>query len=320
VLKTWRAGSGVTISKVSVPLGVIAVIYESRPNVTADASGLCLKSGNAVILRGGKEAYRSNVVIAETLRGALEETGFPADAVQMLATTDREASIALMRLRDIDVLIPRGGAALKRSVEENARVPYIMTAMGNCHVFIDESADLANARNITINAKCQRPGVCNAIETLLVHRNLSDEFISSLLGELISLGVRIRGDERIRSLCAEAAEATDDDWYEEYLDLILAVKTVGNVEEAIAHIEKYGTRHSDCIVTENYTNALKFQSSVDSAAVYVNASTRFTDGGEFGFGAEMGISTQKLHARGPIGPEQLTAEKYIVNGTGQIRP
>jgi glutamate-5-semialdehyde dehydrogenase len=224
-----------------------------------------------------------------------------------------------MRLRDLDVLIPRGGAGLKKTVLENARVPYIMTGMGNCHVFIDAGAEYEKALKIVINAKCQRPGVCNAIETLLVHKDVSDAFLTSLLSELSALGVELRGDERTLALCGEARPAVEDDWYAEYGDLILAVKTVSGIEEAIEHIEKYGTHHSDCIVTESYGNARRFQAEVDSAAVYVNASTRFTDGGEFGFGAEIGISTQKLHARGPMGLEQLTSAKYIINGDGQIR-
>ncbi|MDR3281122.1 MAG: glutamate-5-semialdehyde dehydrogenase [Synergistaceae bacterium] len=316
---TWITASGVTVSRVRVPLGVIGIIYEARPNVTSDAAGLCLKSGNAVILRGGKEAYHSNSAIAAALGEAAAASGLPDGAVQALSSRDREASVAMMRLQDIDVLIPRGGRGLKKSVMENARVPYIMTGMGNCHIYIDESADFEKTRNIVINAKCQRPGVCNAVETILVHDHLSDGFIESLLSELTRLGVEIRGDERTRLLYPASLPATEEDWGTEYNDLILAVKSVKGIGEAIDHIERYGTHHSDCIVTESYTNARRFQADVDSAAVYVNASTRFTDGGEFGFGAEIGISTQKLHARGPMGLEQLTSIKYIVNGDGQVR-
>jgi glutamate-5-semialdehyde dehydrogenase len=319
ITRTWTTAAGIQISSVRVPLGVIGMIYEARPNVTSDAAGLCLKSGNAVILRGGSEAYHSNTAISDVLSRAVADSGLPGGAIQMLATREREASVALMQLHDIDVLIPRGGLGLKKTVMENARVPYIMTGMGNCHVFIDDSADHEKARRIVINAKCQRPGVCNAIETLLVHRGLSGEFLASLLSELAGLGVEIRGDEGTRALRPDAKTAAEEDWYAEYDDLILAVKVVSDMGEAIDHIQKYGTHHSDCIVTENYTNARKFQAEVDSAAVYVNASTRFTDGGEFGFGAEIGISTQKIHARGPMGLEQMTSIKYLINGDGQIR-
>ena len=315
----WTNAAGIEIARTRVPLGVIGIIYEARPNVTSDAAGLCLKSGNAVILRGGSEAHRSNTAIVNALCGALEKSGLPKHSVQTLPVLDREASIALMRMRDIDVLIPRGGRALKETVARNASVPYIMTGMGNWHIFIDESADHEKARRITVNAKCQRPGVCNAVETLLVHRNVSDVFLASLTYELIRRGVEIRGDARVRSLRENISPATEEDWKTEYEDLILAVKSVSGLDEAIEHIHRYGTRHSDCIVTENYTNARRFQAEVDSAAVYANASTRFTDGGEFGFGAEIGISTQKLHARGPMGLEQLTSVKYIISGDGQIR-
>ncbi|MDR1917128.1 MAG: glutamate-5-semialdehyde dehydrogenase [Synergistaceae bacterium] len=318
-IQTWRASKGIEIRKVRVPLGVIGMIYEARPNVTSDSAGLCLKAGNAVILRGGGEAFKSNTVIADILSGSAEKSGLPEGSIQMLSTPERDASVALMQLHDVDVLIPRGGMGLKKSVMENARVPYIMTGMGNCHIFIDESADPEKALQIAINAKCQRPGVCNAVETLLVHKNIGDEFLSSLMEDLADRGVEIRGDERVTALCDRAIAATEEDWHTEYCDLILAVKVVSDIDEAMDHIHRYGTHHSDCILTESYTNARIFQASVDSAAVYVNASTRFTDGGEFGFGAEIGISTQKLHARGPMGLEQLTSIKYIINGDGQIR-
>ena len=319
ISRMWATETGLEIRVVRVPLGVIGIIYEARPNVTSDAAGLCLKAGNAVILRGGREAYRSNMAISSALADAVEMSGLPRASVQMLATPERDASTALMRLRDLDILIPRGGASLKKSVAENARVPYIMTGMGNCHVFIDDSADHEKARRIVINAKCQRPGVCNSMETLLVHEGVSDEFMASLLAELSSLGVEIRGDERTQSLCPGSKPASEDDWAAEYNDLILSVKTVPDIDRAMGHIKRYGTRHSDCIVTESLSNARRFQREVDSAVVYVNASTRFTDGGEFGFGAEIGISTQKLHARGPMGLEQLTSIKYVVTGDGQIR-
>lgn len=318
-LKRWTNSDGLKISQRRVPLGVIAVIYEARPNVTSDAAGLCLKSGNSVILRGGKEALHSNRAIAGVLRGALGQTQLPAEAVQLLDTPDREASISLMQLGDIDVLIPRGGKSLKSTVAEQARVPYIMTGMGNCHIFIDESADPEKAQKIVINAKCQRPGVCNAVETLLVHKNAVAETLPAILRQLDASGVEIRGDETVRALFPKAKAATDEDWSEEYCDLILAVKTVSCLDDAVEHINRYGTMHSEAIITENLTNAREFQRRVDSAAVYVNASTRFTDGSVFGFGAEIGISTQKLHARGPIGLEHLTSFKYLISGDGQVR-
>lgn len=318
-LKRWTNSDGLKISQRRVPLGVIAVIYEARPNVTSDAAGLCLKSGNSVILRGGKEALHSNRAIAGVLRGALGQTQLPAEAVQLLDTPDREASISLMQLADVDVLIPRGGKSLKRTVAEQARVPYIMTGMGNCHIFIDESADPEKAQKIVINAKCQRPGVCNAVETLLVHRDAAAESLPVILRQLDASGVEIRGDETVRALFPEAKAATEEDWSEEYCDLILAVKTVNCLDDAVEHINQYGTMHSESIITENLANAREFQRRVDSAAVYVNASTRFTDGSVFGFGAEIGISTQKLHARGPIGLEHLTSFKYLISGDGQVR-
>lgn len=318
-VKSWVNGDGLQISQLRVPLGVVGVIYEARPNVTSDAAALCLKAGNSVILRGGRDAYHSNRAIAAALSEALERTSLPRDAVQLLDAPQREASIALMQLNQLDVLIPRGGRGLKKSVEENARVPYIMTGMGNCHLFIDESADVAKARDIVVNAKCQRPGVCNAAETLLVHRGAAAALLPGLLAVLDAGGVELRADEEVRALFPGAAVATDDDWETEYLDMILAVKVVSSIDEAIEHINKYGTGHSEAIVTESWTNARRFQRQVDAAAVYVNASTRFTDGSVFGFGAEIGISTQKLHVRGPIGLEHLTSFKYVISGDGQIR-
>lgn len=317
--KSWTNADGLHISQVRVPLGVIGMIYEARPNVTSDAAALCLKSGNAVILRGGKEAIYSNRAISKVFTRALSQTTLPAEAAQLLDTPDREASIALMQLQALDVLIPRGGLSLKRSVSENARVPYIMTGMGNCHAFIDESADMEKAKRIVINAKCQRPGVCNAVETLLVHRNAAAALLPELLPQLAARGVEIRGDEQVRMLFPGALQVTEEDWGMEYLDLILAVKIVAGLDEAIDHIAKYSTGHSEAIVTESWTNARKFQALIDSSAVYVNASTRFTDGSVFGFGSEIGISTQKLHVRGPMGLEHLTSFKYIVSGDGQIR-
>lgn len=317
--KSWTNADGLLITQVRVPLGVAGIIYEARPNVTSDAAALCLKSGNAVILRGGKEALYSNRAIAEALTGALSRSSLPAGAVQLLDTPDREASIALMRLPDLDVLIPRGGLSLKKSVAENARVPYIMTGTGNCHIFIDESADIEKAKRIAINAKCQRPGVCNAMETLLVHAEAAPALLPGLLAGLSARGVEIRGDGRVRELFPGALAATEADWDTEYLALVLAVKIVSDIDEAISHIAEHGTGHSEAIVTESWTNARKFQRLVDAAAVYVNASTRFTDGSVFGFGAEIGISTQKLHVRGPMGLEHLTSCKYVISGDGQIR-
>lgn len=317
--KSWINADGLQISQVRVPLGVVGMIYEARPNVTSDAASLCLKSGNAVILRGGKEALYSNRSVAKALIGALGRTSLPVEAVQLLDTPDREASIALMQLNDLDVLIPRGGLNLKKSVEENARVPYIMTGMGNCHIFIDESADAEKAKRIAINAKCQRPGVCNAMETLLVHKKVASELLPELLAELDLRGVEIRGDEHVCALFPKAIVAAEADWDTEYLALVLAVKTVADIDEAIEHIAAHSTGHSEAIVTESWTNARRFQKTVDASSVYVNASTRFTDGSVFGFGAELGISTQKLHVRGPMGLEHLTSFKYVISGEGQIR-
>ncbi|MDR1378939.1 MAG: glutamate-5-semialdehyde dehydrogenase [Synergistaceae bacterium] len=319
VLGMWNGEKGIRIGRIRVPLGVIGIIYEARPNVTADAAGLCLKSGNAVILRGGKEALRSNTAIAGVLSTAAKENGAPQGSIQLLATPDRDLSVALMQLQHLDVLIPRGGSKLKESVAQNARVPYIMTGEGNCHTFVDASADIEKAIAIVINAKCQRPGVCNAMETLLIHKDIAPRFIPVALKALADRGVELRGDETVRKLFPSAKPAIEADWETEFEDLILAVKVVESLDEAMEHIYRYGTRHSEAIITENYTNAQKFLSEVDAASVYVNASTRFTDGGVFGFGAEMGISTQKLHARGPMGVEQLTSTKFIIYGNGQIR-
>jgi glutamate-5-semialdehyde dehydrogenase len=326
VLGMWNGEKGIRIGQVRVPLGVVGIIYEARPNVTADAAGLCLKSGNAVILRGGKEALRSNTIIAQILSeaGAASPTsestgGIPEGSIQLLTKPDREISIALMQLPYLDVLIPRGGTKLKESVMQNARVPYIMTGVGNCHTFVDASADIEKAVKIVVDAKCQRPAVCNAMETLLIHRDIAPRFIPVGLKALADRGVELRGDETVRSLFPSAKPASQEDWETEFYDLILAVKVVDSLEAAMNHIYRYGTQHSEAIVTESYTNAQAFLSGVDAATVYVNASTRFTDGGVFGFGAEMGISTQKLHARGPMGVEQLTSTKFIIYGTGQTR-
>lgn len=316
----WLRPNGIQVGKVRVPLGVIGIIYEARPNVTVDAAGLCLKSGNTVVLRGGSEAINSNKVIAKVIANAAVQEGVPENAIQLVESTDRAAVNAMLKMNGlIDVIIPRGGAGLIKTVIENATVPVIQTGVGNCHVYVDKMADLKMAEEITVNAKCHRPGVCNAMETLLVHSGVADAFLPTVLGRFKELGVEIRGDERVRNLAGWAREATEDDWKEEYLDLILAVKVVGSLDEAIEHIHLYGTKHSEAIITNDYARARKFLKEVDSSAVYVNASTRFTDGHQFGFGAEIGISTQKLHARGPMGLKELTTYKYIIYGEGQIR-
>ena len=312
--------NGLKIEKVTVPLGVIAVIYEARPNVTADAAELCLKSGNSVILRGGKEAVFSNIAIANIMRDALASVGLPADCIQLIEDTTRESATELMRLNEyVDVLIPRGGAGLIKACVENSTVPVIETGTGNCHVFVDKSADADMAQKIIVNAKTSRPSVCNACESLLFHKDFPEIDIRDILKALRDKGVKIRGDEKIKEIFPSAEEADESDWGKEYLDMIISAKVVSGIDEAIDHISKYGTHHSECIVTENYFSAEKFKAQVDAAAVYVNASTRFTDGSEFGFGAEIGISTQKLHARGPLGLENLTSEKYVISGCGQIR-
>lgn len=312
--------NGLKIQKVSTPLGVIAVIFEARPNVTSDAAALCLKAGNAVILRGGKEAIHSNTAIARVMRGAAETAGLPADVIQLVEDTSRESASALMRLnRYVDVLIPRGGAGLIRAVVENATVPVIETGVGNCHIYVDKAADIHMAAEIVCNAKTSRPSVCNAAESLLIHRDIASAALPEIARRLSEKGVELRGDAFACAVLPNCKAATEADWGTEYLDLVLSVKTVDSLEEAISHIYTYSTGHSECIVTEDEKAAEIFLRRVDSAAVYHNASTRFTDGGEFGFGAEIGISTQKLHARGPLGLPELNTFKYRIYGNGQIR-
>ena len=319
VLYMKTLDNGLIIGQKRVPMGVIGIIFEARPNVTADAFGLCLKAGSATILRGGKEAFGSNTTVVNIFRETLESIGLPADCVQIVEDTSRETATEMMRLNGyIDVLIPRGGAGLIQSVVQNSTVPVIETGTGNCHTYVDENADLDMAVRIVINAKTQRPGVCNACESLLVHEAVADKFIPMVSKALKEKNVEIRGDKKFIDE-GGAVPATDDDWGTEYSDLIISARVVKDIDEAIAHIRKYGTNHSECIVTESYTNAQKFLDEVDAAAVYVNASTRFTDGGQFGFGAEIGISTQKLHARGPMGLKEMTTTKYIIYGNGQIR-
>ena len=312
--------NGLKIEKVRVPIGVVFMVYESRPNVTADAASLCLKSGNAVILRGGKEAIHSNLAIYRILVQALEAEGIEPHCIQLIETTDREAvNIALHADGLVDVVIPRGGEGLIRAVAENATVPVIKHYKGVCHTYVDAAADLAMAKSICMNAKVQRPGVCNAMETLLVHEAVAAEFLPDLAAAMQQAGVELRGCPKTKALCPGVQEADEDDWPTEYLDLILAVKVVADVDEAIEHISHYGSSHSDAIVTDDYRSAQRFVHEVDSAAVYVNASTRFTDGGEFGMGAEIGISTNKLHARGPMALAELTSYKWVVFGSGQVR-
>ena len=313
--------NGLLIGKKRVPLGVVGIIYEARPNVTADAFGLCFKSGNAVILKGGSDALCSNVAIVEAIQEGLSACGLPGEAIQLITDTSRETTKELMRLNGyLDVLIPRGGAGLIRSVVENSTVPVIETGTGNCHVYVDATADLSMAADIIYNAKTQRIGVCNACESLLIHRSVAGEFLPLLKARLEEKAVELRGDEDSRRILPDMVPATEEDWGTEYLDYILSVKQVDSVDEAIAHINRYGTGHSEAIVTKDYENAQRFLDEVDAAAVYVNASTRFTDGSQFGFGAEIGISTQKLHARGPMGLRELTTTKYIIYGNGQVRP
>lgn len=315
-----RLANGLSITKVRVPLGVIGIIYEARPNVTADAVGLCLKSGNAVILKGGSEAMQSNIAIANILSEAAEAVGIPEGSVQFVDTSDRQAVTDLIHMNGlVDVVIPRGGAGLIKTVVMNATVPVIETGAGVCHTFIDASADVEMAMKICYNAKVQRPSVCNAMETLLVHKDAADKFMPSMLAKYFEAGVEIRGDERVQAYSDKVVPVTEEDWSTEYGDLRLSVKIVDSLEEAMEHIAQYTTYHSECIVTEDYENARIFQLGVDAAAVYVNASTRFTDGFEFGFGAEIGISTQKLHARGPMALPELTSTKYLINGNGQVR-
>lgn len=312
--------NGLHITKIRVPLGVIGIIYEARPNVTADAAGLCLKSGNAVILKGGSEAMESNKTVAAILAQAAEGAGIPAGSIQFIDTSDRQAVQDLIHMNGlVDVVIPRGGAGLIQAVVRNASVPVIETGAGVCHTYVDKDADVEMAMKIAFNAKVQRPSVCNAMETLLVHNDIADKFLPMMLMMYNSSAVEIRGDEAVQEYSGQVHPATEEDWSTEYGDLRLSVKIVDSIEEAMAHIAKYGTGHSECIVTNNYQAAQLFQYTVDAAAVYVNASTRFTDGNEFGFGAEIGISTQKLHARGPMALPELTSTKYLINGNGQVR-
>ena len=320
VIAGRQLANGLNLTKIRVPLGVIAIIYEARPNVTADAIGLCVKSGNAVSLKGGSEAIRSNKAIAGVLTEAAENAGIPKAALQFIDSVDRAAVQELIRMdRYVDVVIPRGGAGLIKMVVQNSSVPVIQTGVGVCHTFVDENADLVMAREIAFNAKVSRPSVCNAMETLLVHEKIAAEFLPAMLKRYFDAGVKIFGCEQTKAFDTRVEPATEEDWATEYGDLRLSVKIVKDIDEAIDHIAEYGTKHSEAIVTRSYESARKFQQNVDAAAVYVNASTRFTDGFEFGFGAEIGISTQKLHARGPMALPELTSVKYLINGTGQIR-
>jgi len=320
VVKMWKRPNGLWVGRMRIPLGVIAIIYESRPNVTIDAAGLCFKSGNAVILRGGKEALNSNIALGEIFRETLKEFNVPEDAVQVIPTPERKLMEYMLELEEyIDLVIPRGGEGLIRFVTEKARMPVIKHYKGVCHVYVDNEADLEMAKIIAINAKCQRPGVCNAMETLLVHKDIAEKFLLDLAEEYKKYGVELRGCPETLKYIPWAKEATEEDWYAEYLDLILAIKVVNSLEEAIEHISKYGSNHTEAIVTENYSKAMKFLKEVDASVVLVNASTRFNDGGELGLGAEIGISTTKIHAYGPMGLEELTTTKFIVFGNGQIR-
>jgi glutamate-5-semialdehyde dehydrogenase len=320
ILGSWTRPNGLIISQIRVPMGVIGVIYESRPNVTADSAGLCIKSGNAVILRGGSDALNSNVAIGEVLRDALVTTKVPMDAVQVVNSPDRKVAEEMMAMRQyIDVLVPRGGADLINTVIEKSKIPVIETGTGNCHIYVEEDADLEMATPIVINAKVQRPGVCNAAEKLLVNSKIAKSYLPQIIAELRKNGVEVRGDEKTLQIVPDVKAATEQDWPTEYLDLIMGVKIVENLTEAIEHINTYGTKHSESIITSDFGKAKRFLQEVDAAAVYWNASTRFTDGNQFGLGAEIGISTQKLHARGPMGVQHLTTTKYVVLGNGQIR-
>ena len=321
VLEGSRRPNGISITKITVPLGVVGIIFESRPNVTVDCAALCLKSGNACILRGGKEAIHSNLALTQVMQQALAGTAVPADAVLLVEDTSRETATALMKLNQyVDVLIPRGGAGLIQAVVQNATVPVIETGVGNCHAFVDQSADLEMAVRIVENGKTQRPSVCNALETLLVHQDIAGAFLPLVKQRLDQHNVELRGCPKTREILGDCVvPATEEDYYTEFLDYILAVKVVADMDEAIAHIARYSSHHSEVIITNNLENSRKFTSMVDSAAVYVNASTRFTDGGQFGLGAEIGISTQKLHARGPMGLRELVSYKYVIHGNGQIR-
>jgi glutamate-5-semialdehyde dehydrogenase len=320
VIGIKKRPNGLEVGKIRVPLGVIGIIYEARPNVTVDVAGLCLKAGNAVLLRGGKEAFKSNQVLTEIIQEAIVEEGLPGESVQLVQTTDRAAVNVMFKMNDyLDVLIPRGGAGLIQRVVQESSVPVIETGVGNCHVYVDASADIDMALRIVYNAKTDYPAVCNAAETLLIHKDIAEKFLPLIYKKFSENNVELRGCAASRKIIPDIKKATEDDWYEEYLDLIMAVKIVDSIDDAINHIYKYGSKHSESIVTSSYNDANKFLKEVDAAAVYVNASTRFTDGGEFGLGAEIGISTQKLHARGPMGLKELTSTKFIIRGNGQIR-
>jgi glutamate-5-semialdehyde dehydrogenase len=321
IMKEWVPANGLRISKVRVPIGVIGIIYESRPNVTSDAASLCLKTGNAVILRGGSESIRSNIAISEALARGCVQAGLPAESIQLLSSTDRAGVTAMAKLdRYIHLIIPRGGRALIETVAAEARMPVIKHYEGICHIYVDRAADMQMAEQIVVNAKCQRPGVCNAVETLLVDEPIASTFLPRCVEALSSYGVKLLGDERTRQILGDGVGvATEKDWLTEYLDLVLSIRVVSGVDEAVDHIERYGSHHSDAIISDNEATAQKFLNQIDSAAVFWNASTRFNDGAEFGFGAEIGISTDRLHARGPMGLEELTSYKYLVKGTGQVR-
>ena len=318
-LETINRPNGLIIKKVTVPLGVVGIIYEARPNVTADAAAICIKSGNAAILRGGKEAINSNKAISDILKDAFYSKGLPYNSIQLITDTSRESATALMNLKALNVIIPRGGASLIKHTLENSKVPVIETGTGNCHLFVDNDCDLSMAKDIVVNAKCSRPSVCNALETLLVHKNIAKEFLPFLYNGLKEYDCKILGCEKTVEILPNAIKATEQDYMYEALDYSLSVKVVEDIDQAIKHIQKYSSGHSECIVSKNQENIEKFTSEIDSAAVYVNASTRFTDGGEFGFGAEIGISTQKMHVRGPMGAKHLVSFKYIILGEGQIR-
>ncbi len=320
VLFMKKRPNGMTIGQKRVPMGVVGIIYEARPNVTADAFGLCLKSSNVALLRGGKEAINSNMAIVNVIQSALEDCGAPREILQLVEDTDRKVALEMMKLNEyLDVLIPRGGAGLIQSVVQNSTVPVIETGVGNCHIYVDESADFDMASRIVINAKTSRPGVCNAAEKLIVHSSVAAEFVPRICAELEAKGVKVIGDAKVMAMYPKAQKATEEDWFTEYLDYVIGMKVVDSIDEAMNHISHYGSGHSEAIITNDYSNSQRFLEEVDAAAVYVNASTRFTDGSEFGFGAEIGISTQKLHARGPMGLKELTSTKYIIFGDGQIR-
>ncbi|HQC18511.1 MAG TPA: glutamate-5-semialdehyde dehydrogenase [Smithella sp.] len=320
IISMWRRPNGLLVGKMRIPLGVIGIIYESRPNVTVDASALCLKAGNAVILRGGSESIKSNLAIASVLRKVLQDTSIPVEAIQVIPVTDREAVAAMLKMEEyIDLIIPRGGEDLIRAVVAQSRIPVIKHYKGVCHIFVDASAEMAMAVDICLNAKTQRPGVCNAMETLLVHQTIAGKFLPVVANKMKKAGVVIRGCEKTKSILKRIEKAVEDDWSAEYLDLVLAVKVVENMDEAIAHIEKYGSLHTESIITGDYSNAQRFLNDVNSSTVLVNASTRFSDGFELGLGAEIGISTTKLHAFGPMGLEELTTTKFIIYGNGQVR-